>query len=231
MCADNARLGEEVRRLEEIGADMLHFDVMDGRFVPNLPLGLRAIEDLRKLTALPFDVHLMVEDNDFFVRAVLPLGVQRIAVHVESARHLDRTLASIRDGGARAGAALNPQTPPDALAYVLDRLDFVLAMTVNPGYAGQTLAPSAMQKIADCRAFLDRRGKALPIEVDGNVSFENVPEMVAAGAGVLVAGTSSLYHRGASLADNARRLRQAIARGLERRGSSAPAAPRAAKRT
>ena len=217
MCADLWRLEEEVRQLEAAGVDLLHFDIMDAHFVPNMPVGLVLLEQLRPRTDLPFDVHLMVEDNDFFVEKIAPIGVQQISVHVESAVHLDRTLTLIHDRGIKAGVALNPTTPPSALTYTLERIDFVLVMTVNPGYAGQELVPSAFRKIADCRAFLDARGAAVAIEVDGNVSLVNIPKMVAAGADMLVAGTSSIFHRDNSFPENAELIRQAISAGIKMR--------------
>lgn len=217
MCADMRRLEEDVRRIEAAGADMLHFDIMDAGFTPNMPIGLVVLEHLRRSTSLPFDVHLMVEDNDFFVRQVARLGANWISVHVESAVHLDRTLTMIRDLGAMAGAALNPATPVSRIQYVLDRLDFVLVMTVNPGYAGQALVPTALRKIADCRALLDGAGRRIPLEVDGNVSFDHIPKMVAAGADILVAGTSSVFKPGSALHANMRRTREAAAEGLRLR--------------
>jgi len=132
MCADLCHLEDEVRRLERIGVDLLHFDLMDGHFVPNMPLGLTILEQLRPITDLPFDVHLMVENNELFIERLIPIGVHQIAVHAESAVHLDSVLSLIRDGGIKAGVALNPSTPISALTYVLERLDFVLIMSVNP---------------------------------------------------------------------------------------------------
>lgn len=218
MCADLLRLESHVRQLETLGVDFLHLDVMDAHFTPNMPIGLATVEQLRERTALPFDAHLMVEDSDLFVRLLLPMGVQAISVHAESALHLDRTLSLIREGGAKAGVALNPATPLDVLEYVLEKLDFVLVMTVNPGFAGQRLIPQTLRKIADCRRYLDERGFAhVPIQVDGNVSFENIPKMVVAGADWLVLGTSSLYHPDGTLWQNARQLRQAVVEGLQRR--------------
>ena len=214
MCADLCDAGREVERLEALGAAMLHLDIMDGRFAPNMPLGLELVRQLRPRTRLAFDAHLMVEDNDWFVGQLASIGVQRIAVHAESARHLERTLALIRDAGAAAGVALNPATHPQVLEYVLDRLDFVLVMTVNPGFAGQKMVSSAIRKIAACLRFLDERGSRAPIEVDGNVSFANIPDMVAAGARVLVAGSSSLFSPEAPLERNMERLLQAAAEGL-----------------
>jgi ribulose-phosphate 3-epimerase len=219
MCADLWRLAETVRELEEAGVDMLHFDLMDAHFAPNLPLGLGLLEWLRPHTALPFDAHLMVADNDFFLPQLAAIGVQQVSVHVESATHLDRTLASIRGLGMKAGAALNPATPPSALAYVLERLDFVLVMTVNPGFAGQQLVPSALRKIADTAAFLQDNGRILPIQVDGNVSFAHIPDMAAAGATILVGGTSSIFAPAGSLTENVALARQAAAQGLQRRPS------------
>ena len=217
MCADQLHLERGVRQLEAVGCDVLHLDVMDARFTPNLPLGLETIHALRAATALPLDLHLMVEDPDWFVRQAKAVGADWVSVHVESSRHLDRTLATIRDLGMKAGAALNPHTPLEVLRYVIDRLDYVLLMTVNPGFAGQKLVPSGLEKIADCRRFLNEHNSSAFIEVDGNVSFANIPAMVAAGGDVLVCGTSSLYAAGASLADNAKRTREAVATGLAQR--------------
>jgi ribulose-phosphate 3-epimerase len=222
MCADQANLAAEVERLEAVGADMIHLDIMDAHFAPNLPMGLGALSDLRGRTSLPFDVHLMVEDNDWFISQLAEIGVQQIAVHAESARHLDRTLGLIREAGSEAGVALNPATPLDAMEHVLGRLDFVLLMTVNPGFAGQKLVPSAFEKIAACRDYLSAREADIPISVDGNVSFENIPGMVAAGAGILVAGTSSLYNSGGDMDENRRKTVEAVAEGrsVEQAGAS-----------
>lgn len=232
MCADTSNLEDEVRQLEKAGVDLLHFDIMDAHFVPNLPLGLKLLADLRPKTSLRFDVHLMVEDTDFFARQVLPLGVDRVAVHAESARHLDRTLDLLRQGGVRAGVALNPHTGPGVLDYVLERLDFVLVMTVNPGFSGQELVPAALRKIADCREHLESRGRRVPIAVDGCVNFEVLADMVAAGADVLIGGSSSLYDSSGSRLDNARRMRDEAARGLALRAGggriAAPSRPAAA---
>ena len=214
MCADLCNLEADVRALEAAGIKMLHFDLMDAHFVPNMPIGLALIQQLRPKTDAAFDIHLMVENNDLFIEAVAEIGVQQIAVHVESATHLDRTLALIQAHGIKAGAALNPATPLSALNYVLDRLDFVLIMTVNPGFAGQKVVPATLRKIADCRTFLDERGMELPIEVDGNVSFENIPKMVSAGADILVGGTSSVFQKSGSRLENVQRTQQAITLGL-----------------
>jgi ribulose-phosphate 3-epimerase len=217
MCADLWRLEEQVRQLEAAGVDYLHFDIMDAHYVPNMPVGLVMLEQLRSRTQLPFDAHLMVHDNDFFVQKLATIGIQQISVHAESAVHLDRTLTFIRGFGVKSGVALNPSTPLNVLTYVLEQMDFVLIMTVNPGFAGQQMVPYAYRKIADCRALLEDYGANIPIEVDGNVSFEKIPRMVAAGADILVAGTSSIFCKDGTLLENAQRTRQSIAQGLEMR--------------
>lgn len=219
MCANQLQLLDDTRQLEAAGVHLLHWDIMDGQFAPNLTLGLPPLEQLCKHTRLPLDVHLMVTNNDLMVNLVAQCGAQRVAVHAESCTHLDRTLALIRERGLQAGVALNPHTPPSVLKYVLDRLDYVLVMTVNPGFAGQKLVPSAFAKIADVRQFLQEHGCTVPIEVDGNVSFENIPAMIEAGADILVAGTSSLFHPGGTLAANVARTNEAVAQGLRRRAA------------
>jgi ribulose-phosphate 3-epimerase len=217
MCADLLHFEDHVHRLESAGATLLHFDLMDAHFAPNMPLGLANIEQLRPKTALPFDVHLMVENNELFIEKLAAIGVQMISVHAESAVHLHRTLSLIRERGIKAGVALNPATPLTALEYVLDDLDFVLIMSVNPGFAGQKLVPSSLGKIAHCRKLLGER--KIPIEIDGNVSFDNIPKMVAAGADILVAGTSSIFHNSGSLVENAAKIQKAIELGLIERGA------------
>lgn len=221
MCVDPLNFESALRRVEALGSGMLHMDVMDGHFVPNAPMGLAMIEALKERTHLPVDVHLMVSDNDFFVGLLEGWNVYQISVHAEACQHLDRTLSRIREIGAKAGIALNPSTPLSALDFILDRIDYVLLMTVNPGFAGQKMTPSSIQKIQNCRDYLDARGYGhVPIQVDGNVSFENIPGMVAAGADNLVAGTSSIFHSSASWPDNIKTMKAAIAEGLAARKSS-----------
>jgi ribulose-phosphate 3-epimerase len=213
MCADSLRLGDQVRELEQAGVDWLHVDIMDAHFVPNMPLGLEMLAGLRAFTALPLDVHLMVEDNRFFVERVAKGGVNRVSIHLESARHADRQLAQIRELGMKAGAALNPGTPLSSLDYVLDRIDWLLLMTVNPGFAGQEMAPSAIRKIQDARRCLAERRCDVAIQVDGNVSLERIPAMVAAGADILVGGSSSVFLPGRTIAENVALVRKAAAAG------------------
>ena len=221
MCVDPLNFESALRRVEALGSGMLHMDVMDGHFVPNAPMGLAMIEALKERTHLPVDVHLMVSDNDFFVSLLEGWNVYQISVHAEACQHLDRTLSRIREIGAKAGVALNPSTPLSALDFILDRIDYVLLMTVNPGFAGQKMTPASIKKIEDCREYLDARGYGhVPIQVDGNVSFENIPGMVAAGADNLVAGTSSIFHSSASWPDNIKTMKAAIAEGLAARKSS-----------
>ena len=217
MCADQCHLADAARALENAGCEMLHFDVMDGAFTPNIVLGFEQLKHLRRCTTLPIDVHLMVENNDLFVQLAKDAGADRVSVHVESCRHLDRTLTNIRKLGMKAGVALNPHTPVESLEFVLNRLDFVLVMTVNPGFAGQQLVPSAINKIAAVKDFLRRHNCNIPIAVDGNVSFQHIPNMVAAGADELIGGSSSIFATGSALVDNVRRTRAAAAEGVSRR--------------
>lgn len=215
MCVDPLNFESALRRVEALGVDMLHMDVMDGHFVPNAPMGLAVVEETCKRSHLPVDVHLMVEDNDFFVELMADWNVHQISVHCESSIHLDRTLARVRETGALAGIAINPATPLSVIEYLLERIDYVLIMTVNPGYAGQKMTPASIRKIADCRQMLDDRGLShIPIQVDGNVSFENIPPMVAAGGANLVAGTSSIFSKAGSEKENIAAMREGISVGL-----------------
>jgi ribulose-phosphate 3-epimerase len=218
MCADLCHLGEGIRQLEAAGADILHFDMADGHFVPSLLLGMDVVRAVREVTSLPMDVHLMVEQPDKFVGELADIGVEMVSIHAEACRHLDRSLLGILDRGMKAGVALNPSTPLEVMQYVRERLDFVLLMTVNPGFSGQKLVASAIRKIGDCRRFLDAFGaRKVEIMVDGNVSFENIPKMVAAGADILIAGTSSWFNSKRPLRDNVQETQAAIDRGLTRR--------------
>jgi len=217
MCADLVRLGEDVAELERAGVDWLHFDIMDGHFVPNLTLGPVLIERLRPYSKLPFDVHLMIEEPIRYLEDYTRAGADLLVVHAEACRHLQRTLARIRDLGAKPGVALNPSTPLTELDYVLDDVDMVLLMTVNPGYASQELIPSTIGKIADLAEQLSGEGRDIIIQVDGNVSPENGRRMAAAGATAFVAGTASIFAPGVTRAEGVRRLREAIEAGARER--------------
>jgi ribulose-phosphate 3-epimerase len=190
LSADFSRLGEEIAALEEAGADIIHLDIMDGHFVPNITFGPPVVAKLRGCTKLPFDAHLMIQNADQYVDAFVDAGTDMISVHVEAPGHLQRTLALIRDKGAMAGAVLNPATPIDTLEYILDDLDYILVMSVNPGFGGQAFIPSAMDKVRNISAMVEKAGKQIPIQLDGGVGPENTAEVTAAGASILVAGSA-----------------------------------------
>jgi ribulose-phosphate 3-epimerase len=194
LAADFRALGDAVRAVEAAGADWLHLDVMDGRFVPNLSFGPPVIGALRELTSLPFDAHLMTEQPETLFPACVEAGINFVTVHVEACRHLQRTLASLRDLGLRAGVALNPATSLTTIEEVLPDLDLVLLMTVNPGFGGQKFIPQTLDKIRRCRALLDAAGSGADLSVDGGIGVKNAAEVVAAGATALVAGTALFGH-------------------------------------
>lgn len=188
LSADFAALGEDIARVEAAGADWLHVDVMDGRFVPNLTVGPVVVEAIRKRTRLPLDVHLMIVEPERWVGDFVRAGADLVTVHVEAAAHLQRTLVQIREAGARAGAALNPATPPEAVRWVLDDLDLVLVMSVNPGFGGQAFIPAVLPKVRQVRTWVGHR--PVEVSVDGGVKVEHVAPLAEHGASVLVAGTA-----------------------------------------
>jgi len=193
LAADFARLGEEISKVERAGASILHVDVMDGHFVPNISLGFPVIESIRKITRLKLNVHLMISDPDHYAPEFVRAGADHVLVHQEVCPHLDRTLRMIRDEGALAGVVLNPSTPISTLSEVLDLVDDVLIMSVNPGYGGQSFIPNALKKIKALAWKRKELGLDFAIEIDGGVALDNVAEIVRAGCDWLVAG-SSIFH-------------------------------------
>ena len=208
LSADFARLGEEVRAIDAAGADYIHVDVMDGHFVPNLTIGPVVVKALRPHSALPFDVHLMIAPVDPYIPDFAKAGADIITVHAEAGPHLHRSLQLVKHQGKKAGVSLNPATPISAIEHVWDDIDLVLVMSVNPGFGGQSFIPSQLEKIAELRRRIDRTGRPIELEVDGGINAEMAPQVVAAGADVLVAGTATFTGGPAAYAENIRRLRQ-----------------------
>ena len=195
LSADFARLAEEVAAVERAGADLIHVDVVDGHFVPNLTVGPPIVESLKKVTKLPLDVHLMITNADAFIPEFAEAGADYLTVHVEACPHLHRTIQSIKERGVKAGVTLNPATPISSLQEILGDVDLVLIMSVNPGFGGQTFIPSVLRKITEARTRLDQMKSHALLEVDGGIKVENTREIVAAGATVLVAGSAIFSQR------------------------------------
>jgi ribulose-phosphate 3-epimerase len=192
LSADFARLGEEIKAVETAGADWIHVDVMDGHFVPNITIGPLIVKAARKSTKLPLDVHLMIENPDRYIPAFIKAGADLVAVQVETCPHLHRTVQLIREMGAKPGVVLNPSTPLTSIEWILEDVDFVMLMSVNPGFGGQQFIPSSLGKIRTLRAMIDKRGLSTLIEIDGGVNAATIADIAAAGADVFVAG-SAIY--------------------------------------
>jgi ribulose-phosphate 3-epimerase len=209
LSADFSRLGEEARAVEAAGADWLHVDVMDGHFVPNITIGPMVVKALRPHVSIPLDVHLMVAPVDPYLEAFREAGADIMTVHPEAGPHLDRTVKRIRELGAKAGVAFNPSTPPDTIQWMLDDIDLVLVMSVNPGFGGQSFIGAQVDKIARLRAMFDEAGRDIIIEVDGGITPETAPACLRAGANALVAGTAVFRGGPSAYAANIRALREA----------------------
>jgi len=190
LSADFARLGAEIRTVEQAGADYIHVDVMDGHFVPNITIGAPVVGALRQVTELPLDVHLMIENPDLYIPDFAKAGSDIITVHQEAVPHLHRTIQLIHSLGKKAGVSINPATPAGALEIIMAEVDLVLVMTVNPGFGGQSFIPATLNKITQLREMIDRTGRDIELEVDGGVKADNIGEIAAAGADVFVAGSA-----------------------------------------
>nr|WP_263327918.1 ribulose-phosphate 3-epimerase [Neobacillus sp. Marseille-Q6967] len=193
MCADMGVLRETVIELDQAGVDFFHLDVMDGTFVPNFTMGPDMMKSIKPFTNKPFDVHLMVKNPELHLDTFIDAGADMISVHAEATEHLQRTLQAIRTKGLKAGVALNPSTPIEELTYVLDIVDYITVMTVNPGFAGQKFIPLMNKKLSDLYGLLRREGYKIDIQVDGNIGYETIPGVLEHGANMLVCGTSSLF--------------------------------------
>jgi len=215
MCADSLNLRREIGLLAEAKVDYLHADIMDMHFVPNMVLSIGLLKEIRKITPLPLDIHLMVDEPVPYIEQLKDLSPMLVTVHAEASVHLDRTLSTIRDIGAVPGVALNPATPIESIRYVLKDIGFVLLMLVNPGFAGQHMVPYGVEKVKEVSNYIHARGLHTDIMVDGNVSFDKIPGLVDAGATILVCGTSSLFHTSGTFKENADTIRRITSKDID----------------
>ncbi len=195
LSADFLKLGEEIKAAEEAGADMLHIDIMDGHFVPNMTIGPFIVESIRKITSLPLDVHLMIEEPDAYIKDFIKAGADYLTVHIEASVHLHRTVQEIKEGGVKAGVSLNPATSLWGLEHILPDIQLVLLMSVNPGFGGQKFIPQMIDKIRTLKKFIGEKNLATLIEVDGGINIDNAKDVASAGADILVMG-SAFFHSG-----------------------------------
>ncbi|PXW86482.1 ribulose-phosphate 3-epimerase [Streptohalobacillus salinus] len=217
MCADLCNLEKSVKEIEQAGLEVLHIDVIDGSFSPSMPLGIDTIKQLRQITNMDFDVHIMANDNEFFIQEMIKIGVEQITFHLETSVHIDRYINLIKKSDTKVGVAINPATPLSTLEYVLPQCDTVLLMLINPGFAtdkNEKQIPYAIEKVKDLKQLIQDKGFDTKIEVDGRVSIETIEELVNAGADILVAGSTSLFIKGNSLSENKQNIDKKISAGL-----------------
>ncbi|EGP4944915.1 TPA: ribulose-phosphate 3-epimerase [Enterococcus faecium] len=219
MCGDLANLEGSIQELESIGMDSLHIDVIDGSFSPSMPLGIETIKRIREITSMNFDVHIMAKDNEFFIGEMLKIGVESITFHYETSLHIDRYIQLIKNSGTKVGIALNPATPLNVLQYILPEIDRICLMLINPGFAtnkSEKQISYALKKITDLCQLVNEKELAVDIQVDGRVSLEMIPGLLDAGATNLVLGSTSLFLKGNTLAENQKLLYQAMKQSVRK---------------